>query len=88
VVANDYTVSFRTQVMQILPPARPGLRGGSVRVEAYAGGELKLRFKDRYLAWSPAARTSSSSSSRPPAPVPHRSRGEGRERADNPTSQK
>jgi len=66
IVANDYTVRFKTQLMQILPPALPGLRGGSVRIEAYASGELKLRFKDQYLPWSPA--------SRPPAPNPRRAR--------------
>ncbi|HTL29234.1 MAG TPA: hypothetical protein VL282_08435, partial [Tepidisphaeraceae bacterium] len=65
VVGNDYTVRFRTMVIQILPPALPGLRGGTVRVEAYANG-LKLRFKEQYLAWSPA--------SRPPAPASRRAR--------------
>jgi transposase InsO family protein len=65
VVANDYTVRFQTMVIQILPPALPGLRGGSVRIEAYANG-VKLRFKDQYLPWSPA--------SRPPAPNPRRAR--------------
>jgi transposase len=66
VVANDYTVRFKTMLMQILPPALPGLRGGSVQIEAYANGEVKLRFKDQYLPWSPA--------SRPPAPTPRRAR--------------
>ena len=66
VVANDYTVRFKTHLMQILPPALPGLRGGSVRIEAYTDGELKLRFKGQYLPWSPA--------SRPAAPKPRRAR--------------
>ena len=65
VVANDYTVRFRTLVIQILPPALPGLRGGTVTIEAYANG-LKLRFKEQYLPWSPA--------SRPPAPKSRRAR--------------
>jgi len=65
VVANDYTVRFRTMVIQILPPVLPGLRGGTVRIEAYANG-VKLRFKDQYLPWSPA--------SRPPASTPRRAR--------------
>ena len=77
VVANDYTVRFKTMVIQILPPALPGLRGGTVRIEAYANG-LKLRFKEQYLPWSPA--------SRPPAPTPRRAR-RGWERADNLTLQ-
>jgi hypothetical protein len=65
VVANDYTVRFKTMVIQILPPALPGLRGGKVKIEAYTNG-LKLRFKDQYLPWCPA--------SRPPAPNPRRAR--------------
>jgi hypothetical protein len=52
-VGNDYTVRFANQVMQIAPPALPGLRGGRVRVERRLDGELKLRFKDRYLAFEP-----------------------------------
>ena len=76
VVANDYTVRFKTMVIQILPPALPGLRGGTVRIEAYANG-LKLRFKEQYLPWSPASR---------PAPNPRRGGG-GWERADNLTLQ-
>jgi hypothetical protein len=49
VVANDYTVRFANQVLQIPPPPRPGLRGGKVLVERRLDGELKLRFKGRYL---------------------------------------
>lgn len=78
VVANDYTVRFRTMVIQILPPALPGLRGGTVRIEAYTNG-LKLRFKDQYLPWSPAAC--------PAAPKPRR-RGGAWEQPDNLTLQR
>jgi hypothetical protein len=56
VVANDYTVRFRNLLMQIQPPPLPGLRGGTVRIEAYANGELKLRFKNQYLSWASASR--------------------------------
>jgi hypothetical protein len=48
-VGNDYTVRIARQVLQISPPPLPGLRGAKVLVERRADGELKLRFKSRYL---------------------------------------
>jgi hypothetical protein len=48
-VANDYTIRFANRIYQILPPARPGLRGGKVTVERRANASLRLRFKDTYL---------------------------------------
>jgi hypothetical protein len=56
-VANDYTVRFENQVYQILPPPRPGLRGGRVIIERRSNGSLHLRFKDDYLKFKVAARS-------------------------------
>jgi hypothetical protein len=56
VVGNDYTVRHEKKVYQLLPPAWPGLRGGTVIVEERREGAVKLRFKDRYLSWAPACR--------------------------------
>jgi hypothetical protein len=68
VVANDYTVRYGNKVYQIPPPALSGLRGGRVVVERRLDGQLKLRFKDKYLAWleitSPAAAPARGGSSR------------------------
>jgi len=49
-VANDYTIRFETKLYQI-PRAdvRPGLRGGTVRVEQRLDGTLAMQFRDRYL---------------------------------------
>jgi transposase len=59
VVANDYTVRHDNKVYQLLPPALPGLRGATVVVEERRGG-VCLRFKDKYLDWSPASRAAAS----------------------------
>ena len=48
-VANDYTVRFKGSVIQLLPPARPGLRGGKVIIEQRPGGSMHIRFKKKYL---------------------------------------
>jgi ribosomal protein L35AE/L33A len=50
-VANDYTIRFKSQVYQLLPPAHPGERGGKVMVEQRADGSMKIRFKGRYLEY-------------------------------------
>lgn len=49
-VANDYTIRFENKLFQI-PRAeiRPGLRGGTVRVEKRLDGTLAVRFRNRYL---------------------------------------
>jgi transposase len=62
-VGNDYTVRFENRVLQIPPPALPGLRGGKVTVEKRAGGEVRLRFKAQYLRYEVLA-------SPPPPPPP------------------
>jgi hypothetical protein len=55
-VANDYTVQFRATLYQIArAEVRPGLRGGSVRVEARLDGSIAVRFQDRYLTCSECA---------------------------------
>lgn len=52
VVMNDYTISFEAKVYQLLPPAWPGLRGGTVVVERRPGDPtLRIRFGSRYLPW-------------------------------------
>lgn len=50
-VANDYTVRFQNAVYQLLPPAWPGLRGGKVIIEQPPKGTLRIRFRQRYLAF-------------------------------------
>jgi hypothetical protein len=54
VVGNDYTVRHDRKCYQLLPPALPGLRGGTVIVEERQDG-VCLRFGDKYLTWEPAA---------------------------------
>jgi len=56
-VANDYTVRFENRIYQILPPPRPGLRGGRVTVERRSNGSLRLRFQGAYLTFRLAARS-------------------------------
>jgi hypothetical protein len=51
VVANDYTVRWHNRLLQIEPPAVPGLRGGAVVVERRAGGAVALRFGAAYLRY-------------------------------------
>jgi hypothetical protein len=50
-VSNDYTIRFDNQFYQLLPPVQPGERGGQVIVEQRLDGELKIRFKERYLSY-------------------------------------
>ena len=50
-VANDYTIRFDNTIYQLLPPARPGLRGGWVIVEQRLDGIRHIRFKGKYLKY-------------------------------------
>jgi len=50
-VANDYTIRFDNTIYQLLPPARPGLRGGWVIVEQRLDGTRHIRFKAKYLKY-------------------------------------
>ena len=50
-VANDYTIRLANVIYQLLPPAYPGLRGGTVIVEKRLNGSLGIRFKDHYLKY-------------------------------------
>ena len=49
-VANDYTIRFDNTLYQLLPPARPGLRGGWVIVEQRLDG-IHIRFKGKSLKY-------------------------------------
>jgi hypothetical protein len=51
VVSNDYTVRFRNRLYQLLPPAYPGQRGGTVVVEERLDGSLAMRFGGHYLKY-------------------------------------
>jgi len=50
-VANDYTIRFENTIYQLLPPARPGLRGGWVIVEQRLDRTRHIRFKGKYLKY-------------------------------------
>jgi transposase-like protein len=50
-VANDYTIRLDNHVYQLLPPALPGQRGGTVTIEHRLDGTLWMRFKKTYLAY-------------------------------------
>jgi len=50
-VNNDYTIRFKNRVYQLLPPAWPGERGGTVEIEQRLDGSMRIRFKDRYLPY-------------------------------------
>jgi DNA-binding Lrp family transcriptional regulator len=53
VVANDYTIRYNTHIYQITrADIRPGLRGGTVRVEERRDQTVWVRFRDRYLGVS------------------------------------
>lgn len=50
VVANDYTIRYKTRVYQIArADIRPGLRGAAVRVEERRDRTVSVRLRDRYL---------------------------------------
>ena len=80
-VANDYTIQLDNTVYQLLPPARPGLRGGRVIVEKRADGSLRIRFKGCYLQYEVVG-SAKSSGALPPNPrglSPQRTPAEGEE---------
>jgi len=52
-VENDYTIQYHNEVLQILPPPHPGLRGGKVIVEERLDQTRHLRFRGKYLAYEP-----------------------------------
>lgn len=55
-VANDYTIRHRGALYQILSPEiRAGLRRSKVRVEEHLCGQMKIRWRDRYLRYRPVA---------------------------------
>jgi hypothetical protein len=66
-VANDYTIRFANQLYQLLPPSRPGLRGGQVTVQERLDGTLHLCFRGRYLKYKPAG-LAKTSGALPPHP--------------------
>lgn len=51
-VSNDYTVRFRNEHYQLLPPAAPGLRGGQVVIERRLDGSTHIRFRRQYLKYT------------------------------------
>lgn len=66
-VAADYTVRFQGRIYQVArTDARPGLRGGVVRVEARVDGSIHMRFQDKYLS---IAECQPQPKQQPPAPV-------------------
>jgi len=67
-VANDYTIRYQNQMYQLLPPARPGLRGGKVIVEQRLDGSMKVRFKQHYLEYRLLARRETTLVALPPNP--------------------
>jgi len=53
VVANDYTIRYHAHIYQIRrADIRPGLRGGTVRVEERLDQTVWVRYRDRYLGVS------------------------------------
>jgi transposase len=51
VVANDYTIRFRSRAYQLLKPAYPGERGGKVVIELRLDGSMAIRFGEHYLKY-------------------------------------
>jgi len=49
VVASDYTIRLHNVLYQVLPPAWPGLRRGTVVIENRLDGTRHIRFGKRYL---------------------------------------
>jgi len=78
VVANDYTIRYNSKQYQITrTDIRPGLRGGTVRVEERGDGSVWVRFRDRYLtagacagAAEGSARPTSAPAGKSPRPAP------------------
>ena len=65
-VANDYTVRWRNQIFQLLPPPLPGLRRGRVTLEARADGSVAIRFRGRDVMFEEITELAL-----PGAPPPH-----------------
>jgi len=55
VVANDYTVRFRSRFYQLLKPIYPGERGGRVMIELRLDGSMAIRFGKHYLKYQEVA---------------------------------
>lgn len=51
VVSNEYVVRWANRPFQLLPPARPGLRGGRVVIARRRDGAGLVRFGGRYLGY-------------------------------------
>lgn len=51
VVSNDYVVRWSNRHYQLLPPARPGLRGGRVVIESRRDGAVVIRFGEHHLRY-------------------------------------
>jgi transposase len=51
VVSNDYVVRFANRFYQLLPPVRPGERGGRVVIEERLDGTMAIRFGSHYLSY-------------------------------------
>jgi hypothetical protein len=72
-VANDYTIRLDNQIYQLLPPALPGQRGGTVTIERRLDGTLWIRFKKNYLAYHRVGPSDRPLGALPPNPrsLPH-----------------
>jgi transposase len=68
VVANDYTVSWRSRVFQIGRPALPGMRGGKVSVAEKQDGTIEILFRGRKVLWKELDSRTYKSTKRHPAP--------------------
>ena len=66
-VTNDYTIRFRNAVIQLLPPALSGLRGGQVTLEQRLDKSLHIRFKKTYLKFE-ILRCANGAGALPPTP--------------------
>ena len=51
-VSSDYVVRFEGRLLQLAKPALPGLRGGTVTVEARRDGTPAIRFKNKYIKFN------------------------------------
>ncbi len=71
VVTNDSTLRYAGQLYQIARrEGRPGLRGGTVRVEQRLDGSVWVRFRDRYLTILPCEARPRAEAAVPPLPPP------------------
>jgi hypothetical protein len=84
VVANDYTVRWHNRLLQIEPPALPGLRGGTVVVERRRGGAVVLRFGTAYLKYTEIDAASGPRPKAAAAPKPPKAKPAYKPRPDHP----